>query len=124
MTGYSPIEENTLGVEIGKRGKPRRQPSSPAARALRQMSAGTATLGTGYLGIGFGIVAGLAGAFGIGLYLFALRLISGPDSGFDRLGAVLPHADGSGPDCHSAWGKDAGLAFYRFRRRPFDCHRS
>ncbi len=87
MTGYSPIEENTLGVEIGKRGKPKSRSSSPAARALRQMSAGTATLGTGYLGIGFGLVAGLAGVFG--LALFALHFDSYPDPIPVSIGWVL-----------------------------------
>ncbi|MEO6942476.1 MAG: hypothetical protein ABI238_01355 [Terrimesophilobacter sp.] len=67
MSGYGRPEENTLGVVIGKRGRPKPS-SSPAARALRQASAGGASLGTGYLGIGAGIVAGLAAVSGLALF--------------------------------------------------------
>ena len=69
MSGYGRPEENTLGVIIGKRGRPKPSAGSPAARALRQASAGGASLGTGYLGIGGGIVAGAAAIFGLALFL-------------------------------------------------------
>jgi len=59
VSGYGRPDENTLGVVIGKRGKPKPS-SSPAARALRQASAGGASLGTGFLGIGAGIIAGIS----------------------------------------------------------------
>lgn len=65
MSGYARPDENTLGVVIGKRGRPRPSAGSPAARALRQASAGGASLGTGYLGIGGGIIAGAAALFGV-----------------------------------------------------------
>lgn len=68
MSGYGRPEENTLGVVIGKRGRPKPS-STPAARALRQASAGGASLGTGYLGIGAGIVAGLAAVAGLTLFI-------------------------------------------------------
>lgn len=73
MSGYSRPEENTLGVVIGKRGRPK-PASSPAARALRQASAGGASLGTGYLGIGAGIVTGLAAIAGLAMFLSRLSL--------------------------------------------------
>ncbi|MBX3103394.1 MAG: hypothetical protein IT191_01955 [Microbacteriaceae bacterium] len=63
MNSYTPVDENTLGVEIGKKGKPRSKSMTPAARALRKMSAGSASLGTNFLGIGYGIIAGFAGVF-------------------------------------------------------------
>lgn len=69
MSGYGRPEENTLGVVIGKRGRPKPSAGSPAARALRQASAGGASLGTGYLGIGGGIVAGAAAVFGLAMFL-------------------------------------------------------
>lgn len=72
MSGYSQPEENTLGVVIGKRGRPRPSAGSPAARALRQASAGGASLGTGYLGIGAAFVAGVQGVFGLALFFSRL----------------------------------------------------
>jgi hypothetical protein len=75
VSGYARPEENTLGVVIGKRGRPK-PTSSPAARALRQASAGGASLGTGYLGIGAAIVAALAAV--VGLVVFLSRLQSYP----------------------------------------------
>lgn len=61
MTGYQRPDENTLGTPIGKRGRPR-PPQSPAAKALRRAGASSSTLGTGYLGIGLGIIAGVGSA--------------------------------------------------------------
>ena len=69
MSGYARPDENTLGVVIGKRGRPRPSAGSPAARALRQASAGGASLGTGFLGIGGGIIAGAAALFGVATFL-------------------------------------------------------
>lgn len=69
MSGYARPEENTLGVVIGKRGRPKPSAGSPAARALRQASAGGASLGTGYLGIGGGIIAGVAAVFGLTMFV-------------------------------------------------------
>lgn len=68
MSGYGGPDENTLGTIIGKRGKPKR-PSSPAARALRQASSGGASVGTGFLGIGAGIVAALVAVAGLALFV-------------------------------------------------------
>jgi hypothetical protein len=68
VSGYSRPEENTLGAVIGKRGRPK-PASSPAARALRQASAGGASLGTGYLGIGAGIIAAVAAVAGLAAFL-------------------------------------------------------
>lgn len=71
MSGYGRPEENTLGTIIGKRGRPKPH-SSPAARALRQASAGGASVGTGFLGIGAGIVSAIAAAAGLVLFLSRL----------------------------------------------------
>lgn len=71
MSGYGRPEENTLGTVIGKRGRPKPD-SSPAARALRKASAGGASLGTGFLGIGAGIVPAIVAI--AGLILFFSRL--------------------------------------------------
>ena len=72
MSGYARPDENTLGVVIGKRGRPRPTAGSPAARALRQASAGGASLGTGYLGIGAAAVAGIECIFGLALFFSRL----------------------------------------------------
>lgn len=77
MSGYARPDENTLGVIIGKRGRPK-PTSSPAARALRQASAGGASLGTGFLGIGAGIVAGIAAIAGLTMYLSGLAFSVNP----------------------------------------------
>ncbi len=68
MSGYGRPEENTLGTIIGKRGRPKPS-SSPAARALRKASAGGASLGTGFLGIGAGVAAAIAVVGGLVLFL-------------------------------------------------------
>ncbi|MBB5633945.1 hypothetical protein BKA04_002168 [Cryobacterium mesophilum] len=77
MSGYGRPEENTLGVVIGKRGRPK-PTSSPAARALRQASAGGASLGTGYLGIGAGIIAVIVGIAGLAVFLTRLDSYPSP----------------------------------------------
>lgn len=76
MSGYGRPEENTLGTVIGKRGRPNRS-SSPATRALRQASAGGASVGTGFLGIGAGIVAAIVAA--AGLVYFLSRMTTHPN---------------------------------------------
>ncbi len=77
MSGYARPDENTLGAIIGKRGRPK-PTSSPAARALRQASAGGASLGTGYLGIGAGIVAGIAALAGLTVFFVRIGTLSNP----------------------------------------------
>jgi hypothetical protein len=66
MTSFMRPEENTLGVILGRRGK-----AGPPgiAKALRQASARGATLGTGYLGVGAGVLSGIEGVFGLGLFV-------------------------------------------------------
>lgn len=76
MSGYGGIEENTLGTIIGKRGRPKKN-ATPAMRALRQASAGGASVGTGFLGIGAGILAALVSVGG--LVLFATRFMTHPN---------------------------------------------
>ncbi len=76
MSGYGGIEENTLGTIIGKRGRPKPN-STPAARALKQASAGGASVGTGFLGIGAGMIAAIV-AVG-GLVLFITRFATHPN---------------------------------------------
>jgi hypothetical protein len=77
VSGYARPDENTLGVVIGKRGRPKPS-SSPAARALRQASAGGASLGTGFLGIGAAIVAGIAALAGLTVFLSRIGSLSNP----------------------------------------------
>ena len=74
MSGYARPDENTLGVVIGKRGRPRPTASSPAARALRQASAGGASLGTGYLGVGAAFVIGIQCLFGLAQFFSQLDM--------------------------------------------------
>lgn len=85
MNTYGGIDENTLGAVIGKRGRPK-PTSSPAARALRQASAGGASVGTGFLGIGAGMVAATV-AVG-GLVLFITRFATHPNLLLDRKSVV------------------------------------
>lgn len=77
MSGYGRPDENTLGTILGKRGKPKPS-SSPAARALRLASAGGASLGTGFLGIGAGIVAVIVAIAGLGRFVTQLREYEDP----------------------------------------------
>jgi hypothetical protein len=69
MTGYSRPDENTLGVVLGKRQRGGIPAASTAARAMRQASAGGTSFGTGYLGIGTGIVAVAEAVYGIAIFL-------------------------------------------------------
>lgn len=75
MSGYGRPEENTLGTIIGKRGRPK-PASSPAARALRKASAGGASVGTGFLGIGAGIAAAIAVVGGLVLFVSRISTYS------------------------------------------------
>lgn len=71
MSGYSRPEENTLGV-ITRRGSHRAGVpiASTAGRAVSQASAPGASLGTGYLGMGAGVIAGVQALFGISLFVW------------------------------------------------------
>lgn len=68
MTDYARPEENTLGVILGKRNRAGVPAGSTAGRAMRQASARGASLGTGYLGIGASVLAGLQGVYGVGVF--------------------------------------------------------
>ncbi|MCU1402782.1 MAG: hypothetical protein JWM70_1106 [Microbacteriaceae bacterium] len=70
MTGYTRPEENTLGVLTGRRNRGGVPSASTAARAMRQASATGASLGTGHLGIGAGLIAAVQGLFGITLFVW------------------------------------------------------
>lgn len=69
MTDYARPEENTLGVILGKRNRAGVPAGSTAGRAMRQASARGASLGTGYVGIGAGVLATLQGVYGIGMFV-------------------------------------------------------
>ncbi|MEO6506041.1 MAG: hypothetical protein ABIW36_13090 [Terrimesophilobacter sp.] len=68
MTSYSRPEENTLGIIVGKRQRRGVPEASVAALAIRQASAHGASLGTGYLGVGAGVLAGIQAAYGLTLF--------------------------------------------------------
>lgn len=70
-------DENTLGVIVGGRGK-RKSAASTTTKAMRQARAMGARLGTGRLGVGTGIVAGLMML--LGLSRFAWNYDSYPDT--------------------------------------------
>ncbi|MDQ1547364.1 MAG: hypothetical protein QOH69_2268 [Actinomycetota bacterium] len=65
MTSFLRPDENTLGVIFGRRGK-----GGPpgVAKALRQASARGATLGTGYLGVGAGVLSAIQALYGLSLF--------------------------------------------------------
>ncbi|QEE61796.1 hypothetical protein FVA74_09595 [Salinibacterium sp. dk2585] len=67
---YGDLGENTLGVIFGKR---RAQPGAPT-RAARQARAAGASLGTGYLGVGTGVLAGLIVLYGLTLLIWNWEL--------------------------------------------------
>ena len=69
MTDYARPEENTLGVILGKRNRAGVPAGSTAGRAMRQASARGASLGTGYLGVGASVLAGLQAVYGIGMFV-------------------------------------------------------
>lgn len=67
---HSRPEENTLGVILGKRMRASGVPAGSAAgRAMRQASARGASLGTGYLGIGANVLAGIEACFGMAVFV-------------------------------------------------------
>ncbi|HUG50565.1 MAG TPA: hypothetical protein VLZ78_06160, partial [Terrimesophilobacter sp.] len=68
MTSYSRPEENTLGIIVGKRQRRGVPEASVAALAIRQANAHGASLGTGYLGVGAGVLAGIQAAYGLTLF--------------------------------------------------------
>lgn len=59
------VDENTLGVTRGRRAARGLPIGSTGARSLRQARAAGATLGTGYLGLGAAVVAGLQAVYGL-----------------------------------------------------------
>jgi len=63
------IDENTLGVVRGRRAARGLPIGSTGARSLRQARAAGATLGTGYLGFGAAVIAGLQAAYGLIFFL-------------------------------------------------------
>ena len=65
MTSFLRPDENTLGVIFGRRTK-----GGPpgVAKALRQASARGATLGTGYLGVGAGVLSAIQALYGLSLF--------------------------------------------------------
>lgn len=63
------IDENTLGVVRGRRAARGLPIGSTGARSLRQARAAGATLGTGYLGLGAAIVAGVQAVYGLTFFL-------------------------------------------------------
>ena len=65
MSSFLRPDENTLGVIFGRRGK-----GGPpgVAKALRQASARGATLGTGYLGVGAGVLSAIQALYGLSLF--------------------------------------------------------
>ncbi len=68
-SGWSNPEENTLGVILGRRNRGGVPNASTAGRAMRQASARGASLGTGYLGVGASVLAGIQGVYGIAVFL-------------------------------------------------------
>lgn len=72
MSGWSRPEENTLGVILGRRDRRGVPPQSAAAKAVVQANARGASLGTGYLGIGAGVLCSIQAVYG--LAAFATRL--------------------------------------------------
>jgi hypothetical protein len=58
-------EENTLGTILGRRGKGQ---APGLAKATRQASARGATLGTGYLGVGAGVITGIQALYGLSIF--------------------------------------------------------
>jgi hypothetical protein len=63
------IDENTLGVQRGRRAARGLPIGSTGARSLRQARAAGATLGTGYLGLGAAVVAAVQAVYGLVFFL-------------------------------------------------------
>ncbi|TQL48555.1 hypothetical protein FB562_1650 [Homoserinimonas aerilata] len=72
---YQDMGENTLGVVVGRR---RSNGGGSPNRAMRQAKAMGASLGTGYLGVGAGVIAALQMSYG--LVLLALNWNTYPDT--------------------------------------------
>jgi hypothetical protein len=71
VSAFSRPDENTLGVIVGKRSRRTGLPNTSAAgRAVHQASAPGASLGTGYLGVGAGVIAGVQALFGLSLFIW------------------------------------------------------
>src|ERR1700712_1328281 len=75
MTSFLRPDENTLGVIFGRRNK-----GGPpgVAKALRQASARGATLGTGYLGVGAGVLSAIQSLYGLSLFASQWSLYPDP----------------------------------------------
>ena len=63
------IDENTLGLQRGRRAARGLPIGSTGARSLRQARAAGATLGTGYLGLGAAVVAAVQAVYGLVFFL-------------------------------------------------------
>jgi hypothetical protein len=74
VTSFSRPDENTLGVIVGKR--KRGQVATPSL-ALQRASAHGASLGTGYLGVGAVVIAGIQAVYG--LIVFSLHVDAYPN---------------------------------------------
>jgi hypothetical protein len=75
MSSFLRPDENTLGVIFGRRNK-----GGPpgVAKALRQASARGATLGTGYLGVGAGVLSAIQALYGLSLFFSQFTLYPNP----------------------------------------------
>jgi hypothetical protein len=78
VTSYSRPDENTLGVIVGKRQRRGVPEASVAALAIQQANAHGASLGTGYLGVGAGVLAGIQAAYGLTLFFMRFDLYPNP----------------------------------------------
>jgi hypothetical protein len=75
MSSFLRPDENTLGVIFGRRN---RGGPPGVAKALRQASARGATLGTGYLGVGAGVLGAIQALYGLSLFASQWSLYSNP----------------------------------------------
>lgn len=82
---YPDLGENTLGVIVGRRGNGKT--TSTTARAVRQARAMGASIGTGYLGVGAGVIVGLQILYGLSLFAWNWELY--PDTTFVAIAWLL-----------------------------------
>ena len=68
MSGWNRPDENTLGVILGRRRRGGVPTGSIAARAVVQAGAQGASLGTGHLGIGAGIICTIGAVYGVAVF--------------------------------------------------------
>ena len=68
MSGWSRPEENTLGIILGRRGRTGVPSESTAGKAVVQAAARGASLGTGYLGIGAGVLCAIEAVYGLAVF--------------------------------------------------------